>query len=672
MKLNSRQTEAIKNVSGPCLVLAGAGSGKTGVITKKIEYLVQHCGYNPNEIAALTFTNKAAKEMKERVDSLLGKKRNRGAYIATFHRLGLDIIKKEYKSLGLTSNFSLFDDQDQIALIKELLSSEANTTEIDKDYVKNLITFISNIKNLEIQKNSQKLSHYYLDDSYPIYKAYVKQLKSYNAIDFDDLISYPLTLFKEYPEKLIKWQKKIKYLLVDEYQDTNSSQYEFVKLLVKGRNKFTVVGDDDQSIYSWRGAQPENLVLLTKDFPELEVIKLEKNYRSTNKILTVANSLIANNSHVFEKKLFSEIPGTDLVKIMEASDEQDEAKKIVQAIITHQFLNQKRFDNYAILYRGNHQSRLFEKYLTQHNIPYNVSGGTSFFSRAEVKDIMAYLKLIVNPNDDNSFLRVANVPKRDIGAKTLSALGDYAKIRNKTLLEASCELGLEHHLPARSIKALRLFTKWLMASQEEYLKGNTEKLLSNIVSQIGYDVWLLDNSSSQKVAEYKQNNINELIGWVISDLKGDNYQQEPIQLKEIIQKFTLRDMFERAEDDDASNEVQLMTLHASKGLEFPHVSLVGFEEGILPHQNSINDDNVEEERRLAYVGITRAKTELTISYCKERSQFGEKVLIEPSRFLFELPKEELDWLNIKKDVTPEQRMHKGKTHIANLKKMLKK
>ncbi|MDC0612137.1 DNA helicase Rep [Vibrio sp.] len=670
MKLNQRQDEAVKYVSGPCLVLAGAGSGKTRVITNKIAYLVQQCGYKARNIAAVTFTNKAAREMKERVAQSLGRSESRGLIVSTFHTLGLNIIRKEYKALNLKAGFSLFDDQDQMALLKELTEKQLDG---DKELLSQLLHTISNWKNDLLspeqvkaiaQGEQQQLFAF-------CYELYQNQMRAYNALDFDDLILMPVHLFKRQPETLQRWQNRIRYLLVDEYQDTNTSQYELVKLLVGERARFTVVGDDDQSIYSWRGANPQNLVLLGKDFPNLRVIKLEQNYRSTSRILRAANILIANNSHVYEKSLYSELPEGEKLKVVLANNEDNEAERVAGEIIAHKFLNRTDYKDYAVLYRGNHQSRLIEKLLTQNRIPYKLTGGTSFFARAEIKDIMAYLRVLVNPDDDNAFLRIVNTPRREIGPATLEKLGNYANMRGKSLFESSFELGLEQHLSGRGLDNLRRFTQWIVSIADNAERGDTVDAVRSLVRDIHYEDWLYETSSSPKAAEMRMKNVSDLYSWIVADLEGDNYDQEEKTLKEVVQRLTLRDMMERGEDEE-TDAVQLMTLHASKGLEFPYVYLVGAEEGILPYQTSIDEDNIEEERRLMYVGITRAQRELTFTMCKERRQYGELLKPTQSRFLDELPYDDVEWEQKKKVVTQEERMAKGQAHIANLRAMFKK
>ncbi|MEX9851784.1 DNA helicase Rep [Providencia huaxiensis] len=667
MRLNPSQQQAVEFVDGPCLVLAGAGSGKTRVITNKIAHLIRQCGYQPRQIAAVTFTNKAAREMKERVAQTLGKKEARGLIISTFHTLGLEIIKREYKALGIKANFSLFDDQDQMALLKELTF---DLLEEDKDLLKELISAISNWKNDLIspqqvigQARSEKEHHFA-----ECYRRYELHLKSCNVLDFDDLISKPTMLLYQNEEVRERWQQKIRYLLVDEYQDTNTSQYQLVKLLVGQRARFTVVGDDDQSIYSWRGARPQNLVLLNQDFPKLNVIKLEQNYRSSERILKAANILIANNPHVFEKKLFSELGYGAPLRVLTANNEDHEAERVIGELIAHHFINKTEYKDYAILYRGNHQSRIFEKMLMQNRIPYRISGGTSFFSRPEIKDLLAYLRVLTNPEDDSAFLRIVNTPRREIGPKTIQKLGEWANQRGKSLYQASFDLGLEQSLKGKGLEALQRFTHWMdsivRTSEREPLIA-----VRDLLREMDYESWLYETSTSTKAAEMRMKNVNQLFTWMSEMVEGDELN-DPMTLSQVVTRFTLRDMMERGEDDDESDQVQLMTLHASKGLEFPYVFLVGMEEGLLPHQSSIDENNIDEERRLAYVGITRAQRELFFSHCRERRQYGELIRPELSRFLLELPQDDLQWEQERKVVSAQERMQKGQSALADIKARL--
>ena len=669
MKLNPQQQQAVEYVSGPCLVLAGAGSGKTRVIINKIAHLIGKCGYLPKQIAAVTFTNKAAREMKERVAQSIGKESSKGLIVSTFHTLGFDIIKCEYKHLGFKANMTLFDEHDQMALLKELT---ADLLQEDKELLRTLINRISNWKNdlcspqqamaLARDKQEQTFAH--------CYDRYNKQLRAYNALDFDDLIILPTLLFKQNAEVRSKWQEKIRYLLVDEYQDTNTSQYELIKLLVGDRARFTVVGDDDQSIYSWRGARPQNMVRLRDDFPALRVIKLEQNYRSSQRILHCANILIDNNDHVFDKKLFSNLGEGEKLQIIEAKNEEHEAERVVGELIAHRFIAKTHYRDYAILYRGNHQSRLLEKILMQNRIPYKISGGTSFFSRAEIKDMMAYLRLVVNQDDDAAFLRIVNTPKREIGTATLEKLGSLAQEKHVSLFEAIFDFELIQRVTPKAYDALQKFARWIVELNDEIQRSEPERAVRSMLTSLHYEEYLYEYATSPKAAEMQSKNVATLFDWVADMLKGDEFN-EPMNLNQIVTRLTLRDMLERGEEEDDSDQVQLMTLHASKGLEFPHVFLIGMEEGILPHQTSIDEDNVEEERRLAYVGITRAQQNLWFSLCKERRQFGDLIRPEPSRFLLELPENDLQWERDKPPLSAEQQQAKTQSHIANLRAILR-
>lgn len=670
MKLNEAQESAVTYVSGPCLVLAGAGSGKTRVITNKIAHLVRNCDMPARYIAAVTFTNKAAREMKERVAQTLGKPEARGLKVSTFHTMGLTIIKAHVKDLGLKPGFSLFDDKDSFALLNDLTS---DTLDGDKDQLQLLQSCISNWKNDLILPDALLKSATSTGEREfaEAYKRYQDNLKAYNALDFDDLILLPTLLLKSSEAIRAKWQSKIRYLLVDEYQDTNTSQYELVKLLVGERARFTVVGDDDQSIYSWRGAKPQNLHLLQQDFPRLNVIKLQQNYRSSGRILHCANILIQNNPHLFDKTLFSELQYGEPLKVIEAKNEEHEGERVVAELLAHKFMNRTQFKDYAILYRGNHQSRIFEKLLMSNRIPYKISGGMSFFGRAEVKDIMAYLRLLVNQDDDNALLRVINTPGRGIGRATLEKLGNFANSLGVSMFEAATHPNLNSVLPDKAFHSVSTFARWVVELSDNAERGNTADAVRTMIRTMGYEEWLYETSASPKAAEMAMANVSTLFGWVNDMLEGNDLDQ-PMTLTEVVNRLILRDMMERGEDDGEGDQVQLMTLHASKGLEFPIVFLVGMEEGLLPHQSSIDEDNVEEERRLAYVGITRAQRELIFSLAKERRQFGEVINPEPSRFLFELPPDDVQWENQKPKATKEERQQKAQVGIANLRDILGK
>lgn len=664
-KLNPQQQTAVKAIDQPLLVLAGAGSGKTRVITEKIAYLIKQ-GLPARHIAALTFTNKAAREMKSRVSKLIDSSETRGLRVSTFHSLGLDILRKEHKVLAYKAAITLFDEQDKQTLLKSLINYGAKDCDIDN--IDRYAQQIGQWKNAFV--TPEQALTLATPDQHPIaglYQEYTRSLKAYNAVDFDDLILLPVLLFQQHREVLEKWQNKIRYLLVDEYQDTNITQYQLIKLLAGGLGRFTVVGDDDQSIYAWRGAQPENLAQLQKDYARLQVIKLEQNYRSTGRILKVANHLIANNPHVFEKRLWSELGYGDALRVLSHRNDQVEAQQVVSEIVHHKFKTGGRYQDYAILYRGNHQSRLFEQGLRENNIPYLISGSSSFFNNPEIKDILAYLRLFVNQDDDAAYLRIINTPRREIGPTTLEKLGTYANERHISLFAASVEMGLKLKLSEKSIMRLQKFYDWVRDTAVQIERGDTFMVIEQMIDHISYEQYLKENSKSNESAARKMKNVNELVEWLKRIADKDTDVQK--NLAEIVSKIMLMDIMERNQEEESLDQVSLMTLHAAKGLEFPHVFLIGIEENILPHQSSIEADNIEEERRLAYVGITRAQLTCTFSYCTHRKRYGEISECEPSRFLNELPADDLEWVN-KKQLTPEVIKERGKANLANLRTML--
>ncbi|NMY50384.1 DNA helicase Rep [Pseudomonas sp. WS 5011] len=667
-RLNPRQQEAVNYVGGPLLVLAGAGSGKTSVITRKIAHLVQNCGIQARHIVAMTFTNKAAREMKERVSSLLKGPEARGLTVSTFHNLGMNIIRKEYARLGYKPGFSIFDDGDIKALLTDIMQKEYAGDD-GADEIKNIIDSWKNDLILPEQalagaRNPKEQT------AAIVYLHYQRTLRAYNAVDFNDLILLPVMLFQEHADILEKWQNRIRYLLVDEYQDTNASQYLLVKLLVGMRNQFTVVGDDDQSIYAWRGARPENLMLLKEDYPSLKVVMLEQNYRSTSRILKCANILIANNPHAFEKQLWSEMGMGDEIRVIRCRNEDAECERVALEILTEHLRTQRPYSDYAILYRGNYQAKLMELKLQHHQIPYRLSGGTSFFARQEVKDLMSYFRLLVNPDDDNAFLRVINVPRREIGSTTLEKLGNYATNRKISMYAAAGEIGLGEQLDARYTERLARFTKWMDRVRQECAQNDPIAAIRSMVMDIDYENWLRQNASSDKVADARMGNVWFLVEALKNTLERD--EEGDMTIEDAIGKLVLRDMLERQQEEEEGAEgVQMMTLHASKGLEYPSVYILGVEEEILPHRSSIEADTVEEERRLAYVGITRAKRNLTMTFAAKRKQYGEIIDCSPSRFLDELPPEDLVWEGLE-DAAPEVKAATGNSALANMRALLKK
>jgi ATP-dependent DNA helicase Rep len=503
-----------------------------------------------------------------------------------------------------------------------------------------------------------------------IYEVYNRHLRAYNAVDFDDLILLPTLGFRDNKELRERWQSRVHYLLVDEYQDTNSAQYLLVKLLVGARGALTAVGDDDQSIYAWRGARPENLVELTKDFPGLTVVKLEQNYRSTARILKAANAVIANNPHVFEKQLWSQLGMGEPIRILTCVNEEAEAERVATDILNHKLMHRSEFREFAVLYRGNFQSRMLETKLREFQIPYKVSGGQSFFSRAEIKDVMAYLRLIINPDDDNAFLRIVNTPKREIGPSTLEKLGSYSQQRGCSMYAACDEMGLGLHLSDRALGNLQDFHRWMQETARNVVEGDSLNAIRQMLIDIGYDDHLRDTSGTPAAAEKRIENVQTFLASIqrMADKQDD---EDDKNIENVIRKLVLMDLLEQQAEEDDSDRVQLMTLHAAKGLEFPHTYMIGLEEDLLPHRNSIQADTIEEERRLMYVGITRARKTLTLTLAQKRRSGGENMPTTPSRFLDELPAEDVEWEGKTSNKTPEQKKALGHAHLAGLRDMFK-
>jgi len=664
MSLNPAQLEAVRYTAGPLLVLAGAGSGKTRVITEKIAALVAG-GVPAYGIAAVTFTNKAAREMRQRVGALLDAGTAKALKVSTFHTLGLNILKREYGNLGYKRGFTIFDAHDSRSLVKELLKNDNADTEgaiegacaAFSAWKSELVTpeaaLAAAADELEQARARQ-------------YAAYQRALQAYNALDFDDLIARPVLLFRELPAVLEAWQDRIQYLLGDEYQDTNVAQYQLMGQLVGARGAFTVVGDDDQSIYAWRGARPDNLKSLAADFPALRVIKLEQNYRSSGRILEAANGLIANNPHLFEKRLWSAHGPGDRLRVLVARDGADEADRVAMEIMRMRMERGGEWRDFAVLYRGNFQARPFEQALRALEIPYSVTGGTSFFDRAEVKDVLAYLRLIANPDDDAAFLRIVNVPRREIGAVTLEKLGGWASSRGLGLLGASLEAGLHGVLPSRAVERLHGFARRMIELGDAAEDGApAEELARELIEEFGYRDWLFENARDPRQAEAANENLAELLDWLGRASRGEDAPT----LADALRKLSLMDMLDRQSEDEHDDRVRLMTLHAAKGLEFPTVFLVGCEEELLPHRANLAGPGLEEERRLAYVGITRARQRLVMTYARRRKRYGEILECSPSRFLEELPAEALEWEG-RVELSPEETKARGQSAIAGLRSLL--
>ena len=669
--LNAQQQAALKYIDGPLLVLAGAGSGKTSVITGKIAYLVKQCGIPSRNIYAVTFTNKAAREMKDRVSKLLSSSESKGLSVSTFHNLGLNIIRFEIKTLGFKPGFSIMDQEDCRNLLKELL---VRHTDLDEKLIDNIQHTISDWKNSLLEPGQAvSASNSTGEQSIAmLYERYQRALRAYNAVDFDDLIMIPVCLFREQPEVLAKWQQRIRYMLVDEYQDTNLAQYELVRILVKEKQALTVVGDDDQSIYAWRGARPENLMQLQEDFPALKVIKLEQNYRSTGRILAAANQLIDNNPHLIQKALWSELGPGDPLRFIISDNEEREAERVVNEIIDMRLKRRCKYSDFAILYRGNYQSRLMELKLQTQNIPYDITGGQSFYAKTEIKDVMAYLRLIINPDDDNALLRIINTPRRQIGPTTLERLGEYANQRQVSFLDAIDEVGLSATVPSANLQRLQRFKHWLQSVQRNVYSDKPVPAIRELLEDIDYQDWLRQNASSDAAANKRWENINLLISqieYALKDSDSDSVEADKNPIESAISKIILRDILDREQEESADDKVQLLTLHAAKGLEFLHVFLIGMEEEVLPHRNSIEGDQIEEERRLAYVGITRAQRTLTMTSAAQRTQFGETSATTPSRFVDELPQDDLVRMGGNTEASAEQNQAAGEESLDALKSL---
>jgi ATP-dependent DNA helicase Rep len=658
-KLNPTQREAVKYLDGPLLVLAGAGSGKTRVITHKLAYLIEQCGYAPRNLAAITFTNKAANEMRERVGKLLHGRDAKGMTISTFHALGMQILREEAPLLGYKKQFSIFDSADTAKIISELLGAP------DKQDIRIAQSVMSNWKAafLTPEQAASRVESEGDQRLALLYGRYQETLRAYQAVDFDDLIRLPVELFQTQPEALQRWQQRFRYLLIDEYQDTNGCQYRLMRLLAGSRAALTAVGDDDQAIYAWRGASTANLHNLHNDHPDLRVIKLEQNYRSSQRILTCANQLIKNNAKLFEKKLWSEHGPGDPIRVFAARDEENEAESVVLRLSAHKFEHRTRYSDYAILYRSNHLSRVFEEQLRTQNIPYTVSGGTSFFQRAEIKDIVAYLRLIANPDDDPAFIRAITTPKRGIGNSTLEKLAAHAGMRNVSLFEAAFDSAMTHQLQPRQHEDLLTFCNFINRMQARAEKEPCPDVMADLLAAIDYEAWLFD-SFDPRQAESKWSNVQDFVGWIKRKSEADEKS-----LIAMTQTIALLNLLESREQE--VDAVSLSTLNAAKGLEFGHVFLAGVEEGILPHERSEAPEQIEEERRLMYVGITRAQRSLHISYCAKRRRGKEWAACEPSRFIAELPQSEVVYSGVAAPgSTPAVSKEEGMGKLAKLKAML--
>ena len=694
--LNPMQRKAVLYLNGPCLVLAGAGSGKTRVITQKIAYLLRECGYAARNVVALTFTNKAAKEMSERIRQLVDPRLSKGLTVSTFHSLGLRFLREEAESLGLKKQFSILDSNDALAIIQELLATT------DRARLKSVQQSISLWKNGLVGPDEAAATAQTPNDAEAarIYRDYSATLAAYQAVDFDDLIRLPATLLESNEEVRARWQGRVHYLLVDEYQDTNVCQYRMVQALVGTRAMLTAVGDDDQAIYAWRGATVENLQRLTKDFPNIELIKLEQNYRSVQRILTAANKVISNNPNVFGKKLWSSLGEGEPIQVTAMDDEESEAENIAIRLSAARFERRAEWRDFAVLYRSNQQARAMEQALRTLHIPYSISGGQSFFEKPEIRDVLAYLRLIANDDDDPAFIRAITTPRRGVGNTTLQALGKFAQEKGLSMFAAVFEIGDSDRLASRQLMPLQNFVRYIQDFQQRSGKpGNARNmqgmgdlfseenaagldtyeqaathaaadLLDELLRTMDYERHLYD-LYDEKPAQNRWQNVLELIGWL-----KRKAQEDDLDLMELVQHVALVTMLERSEDENPDT-VKLSTLHAAKGLEYPHVYLIGVEEGLLPHLGRDDEDlgqgdeavealaqRIQEERRLMYVGITRAQRSLHLSWCKRRRRAREDVVRERSRFIEEMGFSDEKPVDSAAGMDPRERLQMLKTLLA--------
>ncbi|WP_312327259.1 UvrD-helicase domain-containing protein [Stenotrophomonas sp.] len=625
--LNPPQQAAVMHCEGPLLVLAGAGSGKTRVIVEKIAQLIGSRRYPAKRIAAITFTNKSAKEMRERVAKRLRGDDADEVTICTFHALGLKFLQIEHAAVGLKRGFSIFDADDSTAQVKDLMYG-AKPDDIED--VKNLISRAKNA-GLSPEQAMQAARSNREKEAASVYERYQLRLTAFNAVDFDDLIRLPVQVLEENPEIALAWRERIGYLLVDECQDTNDAQYRLLRQLAGSAGNFTCVGDDDQSIYAWRGANPENLQQMGRDYPALEIIKLEQNYRCSNRVLRAANALIANNPHEHLKKLWSDQADGERIRVWECRNSEHEAEKVAAEIAYLAQTKQVPWSDFCILFRGNFQSRPLEKALQLVRVPYHITGGTAFLERQEVKDTLSWLRLLVNPDDDTAFMRAVQSPKREVGAGTLAKLAELASEKDLPMAHAAEAIGALAQLPPRAANGLSRFTDILRDLRADMPKLSSGDLVRRLVKDSGLVSELRGACKEESVYQRRLANLEELAQWFEGGPRGASTADLAAQLA----------LLSRNDKDDGGNQVRMMTLHASKGLEFPYVFIVGCEDGVLPHQVSLDEGNLQEERRLLYVGITRAKIQLWMSHSKLTRKFGEHVRLKPSRFFDEIPAEEM-------------------------------
>jgi ATP-dependent DNA helicase Rep len=661
--LNPQQLAAVEHCDSPLLVLAGAGSGKTSVITQKIAHLIAHRKLAPAKIAAITFTNKAAREMRERVAKLISNEDAQALTVCTFHALGLKFLQIEHARAGLRRGFSVLDADDSAGIVKELAPKG-----VKPDVLFGIRNLLGRAKNsglspeeaLAAARSPREL------EAATIYEMYQQRLAAFNAVDFDDLIRLPLRILESDAECRDTWRERFRYLLVDEYQDTNDAQYRLLKALTGERGGITCVGDDDQSIYAWRGANPENIDQLGRDWPNLRVIKLEQNYRCGKRILRAANQLIANNPHLHEKKLWSEHPEGAPIRVIECKEAEHEAERVASIATTLAEKHKARWHDIAILYRGNFQARPLEKALRLARVPYHLTGALSFLDRAEVKDLLCYLRLLTNPSDDAAFLRVVNVPKREIGATTLEKLGQLAQQKHSSLLDAARSDSVLRQLTPRPAAALAAFASLLDEFRSASLHQGAADLVETILQRTGYAAQIATSTTDAIVRERKLGNLKELADWFRAMQRNSNTAGGN-SAGDLASQLAL---LSHADRDDPGNAVRMMTLHAAKGLEFRFVFIVGCEDGTLPHEGAIDEGRIDEERRLMYVGITRAKEGLTLSWSAKTKRYGDVHNNQPSRFLHELPQADLHWQGKDPEADREAVRESAESHMARIKAML--
>jgi len=654
--LNTPQREAVLHTHTPLLVLAGAGSGKTRVITEKIAHLIASGQHEARYIAAITFTNKAAREMRERVAKRVKAERGEGLTVTTFHALGLRFLQIEHARIGLRRGFSVFDSDDQLGVIRDLAPSGAK-----KDAVEQLRALLSRAKNegLSPEQAQAAAGSAREREAAAIYAKYQQRLSAFNAVDFDDLIRLPLQLLEADADLAAAWRERIRYLLVDECQDTNGAQYRLLRQLAGPRGAITCVGDDDQSIYAWRGAQPENLDLLARDYPDLKVIKLEQNYRCCARILRAANALIANNPHTHVKKLWSDQGQGQPIRVWQCRDSEHEADRVAAEIAFIKNEQQLPWSDFAILFRGNHQSRPLEKALQLLRIPYHLSGGTAFLDRGEVKDALAWLRLLANPDDDTAFLRAIGSPKREVGSASLAKLAELAHHAGLSMLRAAAQISLLKQLPARAMSGLSEFIDIVHRLQGLAEQLPAAELCRALASQSGLLAALQAQTRDPAVFERRRANLEELADWFAGAAAGS--------ARDLAAQLALLSHSDR---DEPGNAVRLMSLHGAKGLEFGHVFIVGCEDGNLPHEASMDEGQLNEERRLMYVGITRAKHRLWLSHSSQTKRWGQLLTLQPSRFIAELPAADVQRDGDDPEREAVQRRERGRAHLDAIASLL--